>query len=102
MPSDYLDIIMSNRINIMKLEPRAYEAMMALSPWKESPLFTDEKRTVLKITEGITQIADNGLSENSYERGLNFLGKNGLAQCIMQIVIINSWNRISVSTKIQH
>ncbi|HRQ52484.1 MAG TPA: carboxymuconolactone decarboxylase family protein [Agriterribacter sp.] len=72
--------------------------IFALSAWKESPLFTDEERAVLQLTEEVTLIAENGVSDETYNKVLGFYGENTLAQIIMQIIIINSWNRIAVST----
>ncbi len=73
--------------------------IFALSAWKESPLFTEEERTVLRLTEEITLISEDGVSDETYDRVLKFYGENGLAQIIMQVIIINSWNRIAVSTR---
>jgi AhpD family alkylhydroperoxidase len=73
--------------------------IFALSAWKESPLFTEEERVVLQLTEEVTLISKDGVSDDTYDKVINAYGKNGLAQLIMQIIIINSWNRIAVSTK---
>lgn len=73
--------------------------IFALSAWKESPLFTEEERIVLQLTEEVTLISKDGVSDATYDKVINAYGKNGLAQLIMQIIIINSWNRIAVSTK---
>ncbi|WP_152270079.1 carboxymuconolactone decarboxylase family protein [Agriterribacter humi] len=72
--------------------------IFALSAWKESPLFTEEERAVLQLTEEVTLIAKDGVSDETYNKVLGFYGENVLAQIIMQIIIINSWNRIAVST----
>ena len=74
----------------------------ALSAWKESPLFSELEKSVLALTEEVTLISEGGLSNETYSRVLDFLGKNGVAQCIMQVVTINSWNRIMASTGVQH
>jgi AhpD family alkylhydroperoxidase len=73
--------------------------IFALSAWKESPLFTQEERIVLQLTEEVTLIAKDGVSNDTYNKVINVYGENGLAQLIMQVIIINSWNRIAVSTK---
>jgi len=73
--------------------------IFALSAWKESPLFTEGERIVLQLTEEVTLISKDGVSDDTYDKVINAYGKNGLAQLIMQIIIINSWNRIAVSTK---
>jgi hypothetical protein len=38
------------------------------------------------------------LSDETYDKVLKFYGENELAQIIMQVIIINSWNRFTVST----
>jgi AhpD family alkylhydroperoxidase len=73
--------------------------IFALSAWKESPLFTEEERAVLQLTDEVTLISKDGLSEDTYQKVLRFYGENVLAQIIMQVVIINSWNRIAVSSQ---
>ena len=73
--------------------------IFAISAWKESPLFSEEERAVLQLTEEITLIAKDGVRNETYKKVLGFYDKNDLAQIIMQIIVINSWNRIAVSTK---
>ena len=73
--------------------------IFALSAWKESPLFTEDERAVLQLTEEITLISKDGVSNETYDKVIKAYGENGIAQIIMQIIIINSWNRIAVSTK---
>ena len=73
--------------------------IFALSAWKESPLFTEEERAVLQLTEEVTLILEDGVSDETYDKVLKFYGENALAQIIMQVIIINSWNRIAVSTR---
>src|ERR1035437_250109 len=73
--------------------------IFAISAWKESPLFTEEERAVLQLTEEITLIAKDGVRDETYKKVLGFYDENDLAQIIMQVIVINSWNRIAVSTK---
>ena len=73
--------------------------IFAISAWKESPLFTEEERAVLQLTEEVTLISGDGVSDDTYNKVLEFFGENVLAQIIMQVIIINSWNRIAVSSK---
>ncbi len=78
------------------------QRIYALSAWKESPLFSDQERAVLSLTDEMTLIADNGLSEECYEAALQALGENTLAEAMMQIVAINAWNRMAIATAMQH
>lgn len=141
---------MKTRINIQKLEPAAYEGMLALetylqkstlssshlelikirasqingcafcinmhttdalkngetaqrifllNAWRETDLFTEEERCILAITEEVTLINQNGLSDETYAQAQKLFADNYLAQIIMAVVTINSWNRIAISTR---
>ncbi|HSV10898.1 MAG TPA: carboxymuconolactone decarboxylase family protein, partial [Hanamia sp.] len=70
--------------------------IFALSAWKESPLFTEEERAVLQLTDEVTMISKDGLSNETYNKVLKFYDENELALIIMQVIIINSWNRIAI------
>ncbi|MEO6837774.1 MAG: carboxymuconolactone decarboxylase family protein [Ginsengibacter sp.] len=72
--------------------------IFALSAWKESPLFSDEERAVLQMTEEVTLISKGGLSDETYNKVAKIFGDRILAQILLQIVMINSWNRVAVST----
>ncbi|NRB40336.1 MAG: carboxymuconolactone decarboxylase family protein [Pseudomonadales bacterium] len=78
------------------------QRLYALSAWQESPLFSDKERALLKLTDEVTLISDRGLSNATYEACLAAVGEQVMAQCIMQIVTINAWNRIAVATKMMH
>lgn len=73
--------------------------IFAVSAWRESPLFSDEEKAVFQLTEEVTLIAKEGVKDETYDAVLKFFGERVLAQIIMQIVMINSWNRVAVSTK---
>lgn len=81
-----------------ELEQRIY----ALTAWQESPLFSDEERAVLALTEEVTYISANGVSDKAYQRCIELFGEQDVAQLIMQIVTINAWNRIALATKLIH
>lgn len=78
------------------------QRLLALAAWRESPLFDERERAVLALTDEVTLIAEQGLSEESYQRGLTLLGETLLAQCLMQIITINAWNRVAVATRMEH
>lgn len=72
--------------------------IFALSAWKESPLFTEKEKVVLQLTEEVTLIGQKGVSDETYNNVLKFFSENELAQMIMQIIVINGWNRMTIST----
>ena len=73
--------------------------IFALSAWHESHLFSEEERAVLQFTEEVTRIYEKGVSDGTYDKVINLFGEEMTAQMIILIVTINSWNRITVSTK---
>lgn len=76
------------------------QRIYALPAWQESPLFTIEERAVLALTEEVTLISEQGLSDATYQGCLKLFGEQKVAQLIMQVVTINAWNRIALATKL--
>ena len=72
--------------------------IFALAAWQESPLFTGQERAVLQLTEEVTLIGQQGVRDETYRKVLTFFSENELAQIIMQVIVINSWNRMAIST----
>ena len=77
------------------------QRIFLLNAWKETELFTDEEKVVLAMTEDITLLHQQGLSDETYKKAETIFDKNYMAQIIMAIVTINAWNRIAVSTNLK-
>ncbi|MEO6134243.1 MAG: carboxymuconolactone decarboxylase family protein [Ginsengibacter sp.] len=73
--------------------------IFALSAWKESPLFSEKERAALQLAEEVTLISEDGVCDETYDSAIKLFGDQTVAQIIMQIIIINSWNRIAVATR---
>lgn len=69
-----------------------------LNAWEETELFSEEEKTILAITEEVTLISQNGVSDAVYQMAEKLFDKNYIAQIIMAAVTINAWNRIAIST----
>lgn len=74
------------------------QRVFLLNAWREADLFTDEERILLQLTEEVTLIHQEGVSDDTYQKALAVFGKNYLSQLIMAITTINAWNRIAIST----
>ncbi|SEK59688.1 carboxymuconolactone decarboxylase family protein [Parapedobacter koreensis] len=75
------------------------QRIFLLSVWKETEnIFTDEEKVVLAITEEITLIHQNGLSDETYANALQFFSETQIADIITAIITINLWNRVILST----
>lgn len=73
------------------------QRLFAVSAWWETPFFSEEERVVLKLTEEITNISNQGVTDKVFNDALSILGETKLAQVIFTAITINSWNRIVVS-----
>lgn len=76
--------------------------LFALSAWWETPLFTEKEKAALAMTDEITKISKSGLSDITFEKVKKHFSENEIAQLIMLIGTINTWNRIAVSTQMFH
>lgn len=75
------------------------QRIFLLNAWKDTGLFTEEEKTILAMTEEVTLISQNGLSEQTYRLAKQFFDENQIAQIIMAVVTINAWNRIVISAR---
>jgi AhpD family alkylhydroperoxidase len=71
-----------------------------LKTWKESSHFTERERALLAVTEEVTLIAEQGLSDETYQHVKQFISAEEIAQLIMLISTINAWNRMAISMSV--
>lgn len=76
------------------------ERLHILAGWKDSNQFTNEEKTLLMMTEEITHIHENGLTEHTYQIATESFNTSSLISIIMAIATINTWNRIAISTRL--
>lgn len=74
--------------------------LLLLDAWKETNLFSEEEKAALAVVEDITLIHQGGLSEATYQNAQKYYDEKSIAQLIMVSVVINSWNRIAISTQL--
>lgn len=76
------------------------QRIYTLSAWRDTTFFTEKEQAILALTEEVTLVS-NHVSDATYDKALTILGAEYLAHVIMAIVVINAWNRIGVTTKLQ-
>ncbi len=69
-----------------------------VSVWRESPCYSEKEKAVLELTEAVTLISKDGVSETLFNRILTFFSEKEMVDLIFAINLINSWNRIAIST----
>ncbi|MBL7707276.1 MAG: carboxymuconolactone decarboxylase family protein [Taibaiella sp.] len=78
------------------------QRIFLLNAWREAQdIFTEEEKIVLAITEEITLIHQNGLSDTTYSNALSFFSEEQIADIITAIITINLWNRVVLSTHLR-
>ncbi len=68
-----------------------------LSAWKEADIYTEEEQAILALTEQVTLIS-NHVSEEVYQNAARLFDEKYLAEIILAIITINSWNRFAITT----
>ena len=75
------------------------QRIFLLDAWQETDKFTDEEKALLHITEEVTLIHRHGLTDAAYTNAKEFFSDEIIAQIIMAVAVINSWNRMAISTR---
>lgn len=75
------------------------QRIYALSAWRETPFFTQKERAVLALTESVTLISSQPVTDELFGEVLSLFGEKETAKILMAIVTINAWNRIAVAIR---
>lgn len=78
------------------------QRLYLVSAWKESPLFTPAERAALAWTEALTLIATEDASDVLYAEVLEHFGPADLTRLSVAISMINTWNRLAISSRMIH
>ncbi|WP_276380121.1 carboxymuconolactone decarboxylase family protein [Flavobacterium sp. H4147] len=78
------------------------QRIFLLSAWREAgDIFTEEEKVVLAVTEEITLIHENGLTDETYTKALQYFSESQIADIITAVITINLWNRVVLSTNLR-
>ncbi|MGO4288319.1 carboxymuconolactone decarboxylase family protein [Chitinophaga sp. RAB17] len=75
------------------------QRLYLLNAWREAPQFSEEEKIILAITEEVTFITQQGLTDATYQKAVQHFGIKGTAELIMAVNVINAWDRIGISTR---
>jgi AhpD family alkylhydroperoxidase len=65
--------------------------------WRESTLFTERERAALAWTEALTELAEQGVPDELYERCRMHFSERELSDLTFAVGVINLWNRLNVA-----
>ena len=88
-------------INMHTADARKYgeteQRIYLISAWREADIYTEEEKAILALTEEVTLIS-NHVSEDVYQNAARLFDEKYLAEIILAIITINSWNRFAITT----
>jgi len=77
------------------------ERLFAVAAWHEAPYFNDAERAALALTEAATRISDraDAVPDAIWEEATRHYDEQELSVLIINIALINFWNRINVPVR---
>ncbi|HEX3979540.1 MAG TPA: carboxymuconolactone decarboxylase family protein [Solirubrobacteraceae bacterium] len=75
------------------------ERLYMLKAWRESPLYSVRERAALELCEAMTQIAGRGVPDDVWERATAAFSPEELGQVVYAVAVINTWNRLQITTQ---
>jgi AhpD family alkylhydroperoxidase len=77
------------------------ERLYLLNAWRESPLYSAPERAALALAEAVTRLGEAGVPDDVYEEARAQFSEQELAGVIWMIVVINAWNRVAITTRLE-
>lgn len=76
------------------------QRIYALNAWRETPFFTPHERAALALAEAITNLGDGHVSDEVYAEAAAHFDPAELSRVIWWIAIVNTWNRMAITTRL--
>jgi AhpD family alkylhydroperoxidase len=85
----------------LKKEGETDKRLFAVAAWREAPYFTDAERAALALAEAATRISDRSdpVPDDVWHEATKHYDKAALASLVLNIGLINFWNRLNVTTR---
>ena len=74
------------------------ERLFTVAAWREAPYFTDAERAALALTEAATRLNDRAdpVNDEVWNEAAKHYDEKAMADLILNIALINFWNRVNV------
>jgi AhpD family alkylhydroperoxidase len=84
-----------------KNEGETDERLFAVAAWRDAPYFTDAERAALALTEAATRLSDQAdpVPDEIWNEAARHYDEQALAILVLDIALINVWNRLNIATK---
>jgi AhpD family alkylhydroperoxidase len=77
------------------------ERLYSLDAWRESPLYEEHERAALELCEAMTLIGDGHVPDSVWDRAAKMFDEEELIHLMFAITSINSWNRLSITARLE-
>ena len=74
------------------------ERLYSLSTWREARVYDEREQAALALTEAVTRVE---VDDDVWERASAHFEDDELAQVVFAITVINAWNRLCVTTRVE-
>jgi AhpD family alkylhydroperoxidase len=76
------------------------QQLHTLAAWRDSPYFDEAQRAALALAEAGTRLADrpDAVSDEVWDMAAKHFDEPALVALVLNIAVINSWNRLNVMT----
>jgi alkylhydroperoxidase family enzyme len=78
------------------------ERLLLLDAWEESNAFSEKERAALQWVEEITRISEGHASKDAFDGLKRFFSEDEMAYLTLAGAVINTWNRIAISSRAQY
>jgi AhpD family alkylhydroperoxidase len=77
------------------------ERLFTVVAWRDAPYFTEAERSALALTEAATRLSDrtDSVPDDVWNDAAKHFDEPALSALVMQIALINLWNRLNIITK---
>ncbi len=76
------------------------QRLYSLDAWRETPFYSDRERAAFAWTEAVTKVTEGHVPDEVFERVRAQFSEKEIADLTLAVVAINSWNRISIATRV--
>ncbi len=77
------------------------ERIFSVAAWRETPYYTEAERAALALTESATHLSDrpDPVPDEVWKNATSVYDEPTLASLIIEIALINFWNRLTVTVR---
>jgi AhpD family alkylhydroperoxidase len=77
------------------------ERLFTVAAWRDVPFFTEAERAALALAEAATRLSDrpDPVPDDIWNEAARHYDERALAVLVLNIALINCWNRITVTTR---